>query len=419
MASAILHIKDSYYFDVPKALWRSGRQSVEDFPDVWVRADSDFLYWQTHKLYESLQDMPRTDLPSLADLEYDLAVWVHADHAHAGAPLTRHLAESESAKWFRSKVEDSSWVGKHGEWLGRWEAATATSGTAGVEAYREEMAAGHVDAWAADKVAGYNQVLHGKILIPQPFGTLRNLYQSDAGFCISKFMVIQFVVAVIIVAMFCGYLAPKIRNGDAPRGRLWNLLEVFLLFLRDEVIRPAIGHGADRFAPLLWSVFFFILGCNLFGMLPWAGAPTSAFGVTIALAAVTLVVGWGCGVVKFGPQGVFYGQLVPGMELPIYMAIILMPMIWVIEVVGNLIKHGVLGVRLLANMVAGHVVLLGILGIAFSVEGALGDFWGLAAVISLVGGTLIACLELFVAFLQAYIFTFLSALFIGAATHKH
>ena len=96
-------------------------------------------------------------------------------------------------------------------------------------------------------------------------------------------------------------------------------------------------------------------------------------------------------------------------------------MILAIELMGLLIKHGVLAVRLLANMVAGHVVLLGIMTLAFSGEGveSAGSMWPVAAAISIFGSVLFSCLELFVSFLQAYIFTFLSALFIGAAIHHH
>jgi F-type H+-transporting ATPase subunit a len=97
----------------------------------------------------------------------------------------------------------------------------------------------------------------------------------------------------------------------------------------------------------------------------------------------------------------------------------LKPMIWLIEVVGLLIRHGVLAVRLLANIVAGHVVLLAIMGMAFSLEGATSSNWWLMATISILGASLLSCLELFVALLQAYVFTFLSALFIGAAVHRH
>ena len=92
-------------------------------------------------------------------------------------------------------------------------------------------------------------------------------------------------------------------------------------------------------------------------------------------------------------------------------------MIFVIEIASNLIRHAVLSIRLLANMVAGHLVLLGILGMLVSAAGT--DTWGVVAGISVVGSILFSCLELFVSFLQAYVFTFLSALFIGSAVHKH
>jgi len=110
---------------------------------------------------------------------------------------------------------------------------------------------------------------------------------------------------------------------------------------------------------------------------------------------------------------------VPGMDLPLAIAILIKPVIWVIEVLGMLIRHGVLAVRLLATMVAGHLVLLGIMALAFSYEGAASTAWPITAVISIIAATLFSLLELFVAFLQAYIFTFLSALFIGAAVHHH
>jgi F-type H+-transporting ATPase subunit a len=181
-----------------------------------------------------------------------------------------------------------------------------------------------------------------------------------------------------------------------------------------------------RFLPLFWTIFFFVLGCNLFGMVPWAGAPTAAFGVTLALAAVTFSTVIVFGMLEFGFLGFFWNQ-VPGMDLPWYMAIFLKPMILAIELLGLLIKHGVLAVRLLANMVAGHLVLLGVMGLAFGAEAALyysqsgvpGWKWALTATIAVLGSAAFSILELFVAFLQAYIFTFLSALFVGAAIHKH
>lgn len=309
MASEVLHIKDGYFFEVPKFLWRRHYESVSDVPEFMRRA-----------------------------------------HPHA-------------------------------------------------------------------TVAEFNQALSGKILIPQPFGTLKNLHDKESGFCISKFMVIETVIAILLVLVFKKY-GEKIREGVPPRGKFWNTLDAFLLYLRDNVARPAIGeHDADKFVPLLWTVFFFILTCNLFGILPWVGAPTGAFGTTLALALVIFVTGLASGMKKFGLLGFWFNQ-VPHMDLPLLLRPLKL-MIFAIELMGMFIKHGVLAVRLLANMVAGHLVLLGILGIIVSSASASTGSWATATFVSLAGSILFTILELFVAFLQAYVFTFLSALFIGAAVHHH
>lgn len=273
------------------------------------------------------------------------------------------------------------------------------------------------DAHPEVPLAEFNRELSGKVLIPQPFGTLKNLYEKQSGFCISKYMLLELVAAVLIAAIFIR-LANRMSTGDRPRGRFWNLFEAMLVFIRDQIARPAIGHhDADRFVPLLWTMFFFILACNLLGMVPWAGAPTSSFGVTFGLACITLVTVLGAGIAKFGPVGFWLGQ-VPHMDLPLLLRPLKL-LIFGIEVLGLVIKHAVLSVRLLANMVAGHLVLLGIMGLILATAHAPTGTWGLVTVIAVVGSTLFSLLELFVAFLQAYIFTFLSALFIGAAVHQH
>jgi F-type H+-transporting ATPase subunit a len=354
--------------------------------------------------------------------------------------------------------------------------------------------AGNIEAWKADesvaewskaKIAGYNEHLSGKILIPQPFATLRNLYEKESGFAISKYMVLQLIIGLVLLVIFAN-VAKKIRAGGPPRGYVWNLLEAFLLFIRNDIVAPSVGghheehpehekeHGHEfgspygehgealtahgkpdhghvehdthigghahahphahdhgpsdvtRLVPLFWTIFFFVLLCNLFGMLPWMGAPTASFSVTTGLALVTLVVGMIAGISKFGFVG-YLGNQIPAMDLPLYIAIVVKPLVYAIEVMGLLIKHGVLAIRLLANMVAGHLVILGIMGIAFGATAAATfshpdtpDWqWWIAAIIAVLASTAFNLLELFVAFLQAYIFTFLSALFIGAAMHKH
>jgi F-type H+-transporting ATPase subunit a len=233
---------------------------------------------------------------------------------------------------------------------------------------------------------------------------------------LTKFMVLEVVAALLIAVVFI-VLARKISGGTAPRGRLWNLLESMLVFLRDEVARPAIGHhDGDKFLPFLWTVFFFVLGCNLLGLVPWAGSATGALATTGALALLTFVVVTGAGMLKMGPVGYWTGQ-VPHMDLPFAMAVILKPGIFAIEVLGLLIKHFILAMRLLANMMAGHLVLAVIVGFIAASWGSVA-VWGVAPA-SILGAAALSLLELFVAFLQAYIFTFLSALFIGMAVHPH
>ena len=266
----------------------------------------------------------------------------------------------------------------------------------------------------------------GKIHIPQPFMKSHTGSAPPAAdailepfeFKITKFMVLELVVAVLAIVIFTR-LANRMSKGGAPKGRSWNFLEAMLLFIRDQVARPAIGHhDADKFLPFLWTMFFFVLGCNLLGMVPWAGSATGALGTTLTLACITFGVVVGAGTAKMGPIGFWIGQ-VPHMDLPLPLAILLKPMIFVIEVVGMLIKHFILAMRLLANMMAGHLVLAVIMAfIAASVTAGVGAWIGVSTA-SVLGATALSLLELFVAFLQAYIFTFLSALFIGMAVHPH
>jgi F-type H+-transporting ATPase subunit a len=243
--------------------------------------------------------------------------------------------------------------------------------------------------------------------IPQPFGE---------HFPITKFMVLELVAAVLMLLIFIP-LARRVATGKPLKGKFWNMFEVMLVFLRDEVTRPAIGgHKADRFLPYVWNAFFFILFCNLLGLLPWAGSPTGSLSVTGALAAIAFATAVGAGVKEFGPVGFWIGQ-VPHMELPWVLAIFLKPMIFVIEIMGLCIRHFVLAVRLLANMFAGHLVVGVIVG--FIALSANSIAWYGVMPVSVLGATALNMLELFVAFLQAYIFAFLSALFIGMAVHRH
>ncbi len=241
-------------------------------------------------------------------------------------------------------------------------------------------------------------------------------------FHITKFMLLEILAAVLIAALFIA-LAARMKSSASTRGRLWNMLEAMLLFIRDEVARPAIGkHDADRFLPFLWTIFFFVLTCNLLGMIPWLGSPTGAIAATGTLALFTFLVVTGTGMAKMGVVGFWTGQ-VPHMDVPFVLGVFLKPMIFVIEVLGLVIKHFVLCVRLLANMLAGHLVLAVLVAFVAVVGAEVTSYFSFlfvgVSVASVLAATALSLLELFVAFLQAYIFTFLSALFIGMAVHPH
>ena len=167
--------------------------------------------------------------------------------------------------------------------------------------------------------------------------------------------------------------------------------------------------------PFLWTMFFFILFNNLLGMFPGGASATGNINVTGVLAILTLgtvVAGGDAGV---GPVG-FFVNIVPPLDVPKLMKPPLWALMFVIEVSGLLIRHVVLAVRLFANMLAGHIVLAVILGFAIQAPGI---FRYLVAPASVMGVVALSLLELLVAFLQAYIFTFLAALFIGSAAHPH
>jgi len=272
------------------------------------------------------------------------------------------------------------------------------------------------------------RVLGGKIHIPQLLKTEKPIAVIHTGFKpiddriepfdlkFTKFMVLELVAAVVVVLLFTR-LAARIKRGDAPKGSLTNALEAMVVFIRDEVARPAIGHhDAERFLPYLLTVFFFIVGCNLLGLVPWAGSATGALATTGAMALLTFATVIIAGMIKLGPIKFWLAQ-VPHMDLPTPIAIVLKPMIFGIEILGLCIKHFILAMRLLANMMAGHLVLTVIL--AFIAASASSLMWYAVTPASVLGVVALSLLELFVAFLQAYIFTFLSALFIGMAVHPH
>ena len=308
--------------------------------------------------------------------------------------------------------------------------------------------------------------------LPDALGGHLNLPEI-AGFQVTKYMVLSVVAAALTLLLFW-VLSRKIRDGKPVKGVFWNFWEAIVLTLRDEVVRPTIGtghhdhgdehaisdhhhaddygdgqgnggtggmggvvadqvpmhlttpsgravpvaHPADRHLPFILSVFFFVLFCNLLGMLPWLGSPTADLGVTAMLAGIVFLYVVAMGVKASGGVG-YLKSLMPDLGLEGPMNVGMTILLWPIELLGLLIKHAVLAVRLFANLMAGHTVIgvfLGFIGTALA-QDALLKYSMIAGSIGM--QVFISLLELFVAFLQAYVFAFLTTLFISASENPH
>lgn len=263
---------------------------------------------------------------------------------------------------------------------------------------------------------------------------------------------ILLVVAALAVAIPYILLARRIKDGTPPRGAFWNFLEMLLLFIRDEVARPnikgghddhdhhdvgqgayaaiagqtdvqaveahaaahaAAEHYADRFVPFLWTLFLFILVCNLLGMIPFLGSPTAEISVTLVLAGLVFLVIHVSSIAKLG-FGTYVTSFVPKLKadnlaMNLFLTVLIVPLITLIEVLGALIRAAVLAIRLFANIFAGHVALAVILGFAVVAE----EFSAGGTLAAVIMGTALSLLELFVAFLQAFVFVLLTSIFLG------
>lgn len=332
---------------------------------------------------------------------------------------------------------------------------------------------------------------HWGIDFQAPFNLFR-ITPHDTFF--TNQMLMSLVAAALMLAIFplLGRRYAALLGGGsvpvAPRG-MTNLLEAMMQFVRNDMARPVLGHRTDRFMPFLWTVFFYILICNLLGMIPFdslvyfgsgyslkhiGGTATGNIMITAGLAACAFFM------IHFSGTKEVYLQLVAGTYghhdhhdghgdaahdhahgahahsghaghhhgMSPAVALIAAPLLyiwnfaphvfkperiegvgslvmwvldvimWVIllglELIGAVIKPFALAIRLFANMIAGHVVLSSILGLIFAFKGSVAANLGLGVVASL-GAAALNMLELFVCFLQAYVFTFLTTLFIGAA----
>lgn len=236
------------------------------------------------------------------------------------------------------------------------------------------------------------------------------------GIQITKFMVLQVIAALLIVIIYIP-LAWRLADGRAPRGACANAFEVLLTFIRDQVARPNIGeHDGDKYVPFLWTLFLFILFNNLLGMIPFGASATADISVTGALALIVFFVMHGAAIAKMGFKH-YMESMWPHLDVPFPMGYFIKPLVCFLEIIGLLVKNAVLAVRLFANMFAGHMVLATILGFIYQAAGLAFGLWTTITVGCILGIVALSLLELFVAFLQAYIFVFLTSLFMGMVLH--
>lgn len=256
----------------------------------------------------------------------------------------------------------------------------------------------HADAGHGDPLS---HVAHNPIYVP--------ITIAGVDLHISKAVVMMWIAAGVLMILL-GLVGAAASGGSlVPKG-LRNCVESVVLFLRDQVVYPQLGHhNGDKYLPLFLTFFFFILVMNLAGMVPGAATATAKVSVTAALASLTLATMVLGGMKEQGALA-FWKNLVPhGVPAALW------PLMLVIEIVGLIAKPFALTIRLFANMTAGHIVLAVLLG--FTVVAKTFLMGILIVPASVFGAVAISCLEVFVAFLQAYIFTFLSAVFIGMCLH--
>ena len=239
---------------------------------------------------------------------------------------------------------------------------------------------------------------------------------------LSKYMLLE-VLAGVLVALFYVPLARRLQSGAPPVGWQDNAREVLLTFIRNEVARPSIGEDADRYVPFLWTLFLFILFNNLLGLVPFCGSATGNIYVTIGLALCVFFAIHGAGIRQMGLRPYLSSQW-PEMDVPFGLGYVLKPLIFFLEWQGVLVRNAVLAVRLFANMFAGHVVLATLLIFIYTAGRLYQDtpalnwsLWGTVSVLSVLGQLALSLLELFVGFLQAYVFVILTAIFMGMGMH--
>jgi F-type H+-transporting ATPase subunit a len=220
--------------------------------------------------------------------------------------------------------------------------------------------------------------------------------------------VVQMILALVLLVWLMIKIAGTYSKGQglrtAPRG-IQSLVEPVITFVRDDIAKPNLGHKYEKYLPYLLTVFFFILINNILGLIPGSANVTGNIAFTFVLAIISLVV------ILFSSNGHFWGHIFWPPGVPFLIKIVLVP----VEFAGVFIKPVALMIRLFANMVAGHIIIISFISLIF-IFGAMNQVagWGFSP-FSILFTVFIYLIEILVAFIQAYIFTNLTAVFVGQA----
>ncbi|MBN2572666.1 MAG: F0F1 ATP synthase subunit A [Ignavibacteriales bacterium] len=257
----------------------------------------------------------------------------------------------------------------------------------------------------------FHHILDSRELSLQPITTIQlpeiSLFGLDIS--ITKHVVYLWIVAVFLIITLI-LSARKYNKTLIPKG-FSNLIEIIIVFIRDEIVKPTVGEKYKKYLPYLLTVFFFIISCNIIGLLPYGSTPTGNLAVTATLAIFSFFAIQISGILQHGIVGYFKGLAPKGIN-PLLL-IIIIP----IEILSLFTKPFALAIRLFANMTAGHIALMVLLSIIFLFKKFL--FAEIAVIpMSIAFSIFIDLLEILVALIQAYIFTMLTSLFIGLAIHQ-
>ena len=232
---------------------------------------------------------------------------------------------------------------------------------------------------------------------------------SFIDFSITK-NVASMLIGLLVLLLIFGISGVKAKNNKGAPSGILSFLEPLVLFVRDDIVKPNIGKNYNKYLPYLLTLFFFILVNNLLGLLPGSANVTGNIAITLVLSFITLIV------TNFSGNKSYWGHIFnpPGVPLA------LMPIMIPIEIVGIFTKPFALMIRLFANISAGHIIILSLISLIFMAQSGLGNIaaWSLSPV-AVVFVLFMDLIEVLVAFLQAYIFTLLTSLFIGLATVDH